>query len=103
MSELHHHEHDRGHPGVHGAPGGLAVSAGGYTLKAAPTVFEPGQEVEFGVRMLDPNGGAVTALDEQHEAPMRLIVVRRDRLRVGSLRCAPPSEGKGKPAGGGLV
>ena len=93
MSELHHHRHDGSHLGVHAAPGGLAVSAGGFTLKAAPTTFEPGREVEFGVRILGPNGGAVTNLDEQHEAPMHLIVVRRNLTHYQHLHPSPNADG----------
>jgi hypothetical protein len=54
------------------------VSAGGYTLKARPTVFEVGREEAFGVRIVDRAGREVRNLDEQHEQLMHLIVVRRD-------------------------
>jgi hypothetical protein len=67
-----------GHAGAHGTPGGLSISAGGYTLKAEPTVFEAGREEAFGVRILDRAGREVRDLDEQHEQLMHLIVVRRD-------------------------
>jgi hypothetical protein len=56
----------------------LSVSAGGYTLKAKPTVFEVGREEAFGVRIVDRTGREVRNLDEQHEQLMHLIVVRRD-------------------------
>lgn len=62
----------------HGAPGGLAVSAGGYTLGASPTVFEPGREEEFGIELLDGAGARVRDLAEQHGERMHLIVVPRD-------------------------
>jgi hypothetical protein len=67
-----------GHAGAHGTLGGLSVSAGGYTLRAMPTVFEAGREETFGVRILDRTGRGVRNLDEQHERLMHLIVVRRD-------------------------
>src|SRR5918998_1590657 len=72
------HEGHSGHAGAHGTPGGLSVSAGGYTLKAKPTVFEVGREEAFGVRIVDRAGREVRDLDEQHEQLMHLIVVRRD-------------------------
>jgi hypothetical protein len=72
------HEGHGGHAGAHGTPGGLSVSAGGYTLKATPTVFEVGREEAFGVRIVDRAGREVRDLDEQHEQLMHLIVVRRD-------------------------
>jgi hypothetical protein len=56
----------------------MSVSAGGYTLKAKPTVFEVGGEETFGVRILDQAGREVRDLDERHEQLMHLIVVRRD-------------------------
>jgi hypothetical protein len=72
------HEGHGGHAGAHGTPAGLSVSAGGYTLKAEPTVFEVGREEAFGVRILDRAGREVRELDVQHEQLMHLIVVRRD-------------------------
>jgi hypothetical protein len=50
------HEGHGGHAGAHGTPGGLSVSAGGYTLSARPTVFEAGREEAFEVRILDRPG-----------------------------------------------
>ena len=64
--------------GSHSTPGGLAVSAGGYTLRAEPTIFEVGGKETFGVRILDQAGREVHDLDEQHGQLMHLIVVRRD-------------------------
>ena|SRR3712207_798238 len=68
------------HTGAHGMPGGLAISAAGYTLRATPTVFEPGRQEEFSVRVLDEAGRQVRNLDEQHGQRMHLIVVRRDLM-----------------------
>ena len=39
--------HAGGHSAVHGAPGGLAVSAAGYTLQVSPKMFEAGREEAF--------------------------------------------------------
>jgi hypothetical protein len=72
------HEGHGGHAAAHGTPGGLSVSAGGYTLEARPTVFEVGREEAFGVRIVDRAGREVRNLDEEHEQLMHLIVVRRD-------------------------
>jgi hypothetical protein len=72
------HKGHRGRTAAQDSPGGLSVSAGGYTLEAQPTVFEVGREEAFGVRILDQAGQEVCELDEQHEQPMHLIVVRRD-------------------------
>jgi hypothetical protein len=62
------HEGHGGHAGTHGTPGGLSVSAGGYTLRARPTVFEVGREEAFEVRILDRAGREVRNLDEQHDS-----------------------------------
>ena len=78
MSETHHHKQGEGHHTVDVAPGGLAVSARGYTLEVTPTVFEAGREEAFEMRILDPEGRAVRDFDEQHEVRMHLIVIRRD-------------------------
>ena len=51
--------HARGHSAVHGAPGGLAVSAAGYTLQVSPKTFEAGQEEALGLRILDTGGLAL--------------------------------------------
>jgi len=70
--------HAGGHSAVHGAPGGLAVSAAGYTLQVSPKTFEAGQEEAFGLRILDRGGHGVRDFDEQHGEHMHLMVVRRD-------------------------
>ncbi len=78
MSEIHHDEHGEGHSTMHGAPGGLAVSAAGYTLEVGTKTFEAGREEQFGFRILDRDGRTVQDFDEQHGERMHLIVVRRD-------------------------
>ena len=60
------------------APGGLAVSADGYTLRlagAAPAAGTPG---ELSFQVLDGHGTAVTRFQTNHEKQLHLIVVRRD-------------------------
>lgn len=77
MNENREPRHE-GHGEAHGVPGGLAVSAGGYTLEATSTFFEPGRERTFGVRIVDEAGAEVRDLEEQHGERMHLIVVPRD-------------------------
>jgi hypothetical protein len=77
--------HTGGHSAVHGAPGGLAVSAAGYTLQVSPKTFEAGQEETFGLRILDRGGQAVRDFDEQHGERMHLMVVRRDLVHYQHL------------------
>jgi len=74
-------------------PGGLAVSVGGYTLEAAPTMFEAGREETFGIRILDLAGRVVRDLDEQHGVRMHLVVVRRDLTRYQHLHPSLGVEG----------
>ena len=68
------------HAGAHGMPGGLAISARGYTLRANPTLFEPGRQEVFSVQILDEAGREVRGLVELHGQRMHLIVVRRDLI-----------------------
>lgn len=94
MSAEHkgHGEHG-GHAGAYGTPGGLSISAGGYTLKAEPTVFEVGREEVFEVRILDPTAREVRDLDEQHEQLMHLIVIRRDLIHYQHLHPSLDEDG----------
>jgi hypothetical protein len=62
-----------GHAGAHGIPGGLSISAGGYTLKAEPTVFEAGREEAFRIRILDRAGREVRRAMEVGEEFRRPI------------------------------
>jgi hypothetical protein len=41
--------------------------------------LQPGQPNAFTFRIPDHTGQPVTSLDEQHEQPVHLIVVRRDQ------------------------
>ncbi|WP_334622356.1 hypothetical protein [Micromonospora sp. CPCC 206061] len=54
-------------------PGGLAVSADGYTLR--PVASQSG---EFAFRILDASNAAVTGFQTSHDKQLHLIVVRRD-------------------------
>ncbi|MBW0108224.1 hypothetical protein I4I84_05640 [Pseudonocardia sp. KRD-182] len=59
-------------------PGGLASSAGGYTLTPADVTLTPGTTQDLTFRITGPDGTAVTAFDVEHEKRMHLILVRRD-------------------------
>src|ERR671916_2500208 len=85
--------HAGGHSAVHGAPGGLAVSAAGYTLQVSPKTLEVGQEEAFGLRILDRGGWAVRDFDEQHGERMHLIVVRRDLVHYQHLHPSLGTDG----------
>ncbi|CAA9369792.1 MAG: FIG00995371: possibly secreted protein [uncultured Nocardioides sp.] len=68
--------HDAAAPATD-VPGGLAVSADGYTLTLDDAVLPAGdQELRF--RVLASDGKPLTAYDEEHEKELHLIVVRRD-------------------------
>ena len=60
------------------APGGLMVSADGYTLALDDTTLPAGGSVPLRFRVLGPDGAPVTAYDVEHEKELHLIVVRRD-------------------------
>src|SRR5439155_7718051 len=66
----------------HAAPGadvgGLAVSAGGYTLVADSTRFRAGVAAPFTFRVLGPDGKPLTAYVTAYDKPLHLVVVRRD-------------------------
>ncbi|HEV2791082.1 MAG TPA: hypothetical protein VGV69_07265 [Solirubrobacterales bacterium] len=66
-----------GHDSKH-EPAGLAVSAGGYTLRMSPTQVARGEDFELRFAIEDAAGEPVTEFDELHERRMHLIVVRRD-------------------------
>jgi len=59
-------------------PGGLASSAGGYTLTPTDPMRTPGTPEPFAFRITGPDGAAVTDFDVEHDKRMHLIVVRRD-------------------------
>ena len=85
--------HAGGHPAIHGAPGGLAVSAAGYTLQVSPKTFEAGQEEAFRLRILDRGGYAVRDFDEQHGERMHLMLVRRDLAHYQHLHPSLDTDG----------
>src|SRR5829696_323367 len=82
--------HAAGHSAARGVPGGLAISAAGYTLQGSSKTFEAGREEAFGLRILDRGGRAVREFDEQHGERMHLMVGRRNLFNFQPL---PPSWG----------
>ena len=58
--------------------GGLAVSAGGYTIVPEGDAFTAGQAGMLRFRIVAPDGVPVTSYATVHERPMHLIVARRD-------------------------
>jgi hypothetical protein len=85
--------HAEGHSAAHGAPGGLAISAAGYTLRGSPKTFEAGREEAFGLRILDRDGRTVREFDEQHGERMHLMVVRRDLVHYQHLHPSLGADG----------
>ncbi len=93
MNEMHHGEHSGEHFAMHGAPGGLAISAAGYTLDIGSKTFEAGRKETFEFRILDQTGRAVRDFDEQHGERMHLIVVRRDLVHYQHLHPSLEADG----------
>jgi hypothetical protein len=60
------------------APAGLMVSDGSYTLALAETSLPAGPATPLRLRILGPDGAAVTAFEESHDEELHLIAVRRD-------------------------
>jgi hypothetical protein len=58
--------------------GGLAVSAGGYTLVPMSTTLTAGASAPFRFRIHGPDGRPVTRFAIAHGRPMHVVVVRRD-------------------------
>ena len=85
-------EHREEHHKV-GAAGGLAASAGGYTLKIAWTPSERDLKGRLDFWILDRDGRAVGDFDEQHEQRMHLIVVRHDLSHYQHLHPSMSADG----------
>ncbi|WP_026820866.1 hypothetical protein [Arthrobacter castelli] len=59
-------------------PGGLMVSANGYTLEAESGLLPAGSGVELNFRIIGQNGEPVTAYEQSHDKKMHVIAVRSD-------------------------
>jgi hypothetical protein len=57
---------------------GLAATSDGFSVVAATDVLASGRPAPYRFQVLDDDGAAVTAYDEEHTKRMHLIVVRRD-------------------------
>jgi hypothetical protein len=73
--------------------GGLAVSAGGWTLAPLPADFAAGRAGEFRFQVRDGQGRPVTRFAVVHDKPMHLIVVRRDLTGYQHLHPAMAADG----------
>jgi hypothetical protein len=87
------HETDGGHSGAgheaagHGGepptasgPGGLAVSADGYTLRQLSEPPVAGRQGEYAFQILDAAAAPVTRFQVSHDKQLHLIVIRRDLI-----------------------
>jgi hypothetical protein len=75
------HDADGGYgsePAAAYGPGGLAVSADGYTLRQLGGAPVAGRPVEYAFQILDAAAAPVTRYTVSHDKPLHLIVVRRD-------------------------
>ncbi|MFI0448297.1 hypothetical protein [Actinomadura sp. 6N118] len=79
MSTTPHTTDHAGHHDHHASsgPGGLQVSADGYTLDLLDTIIQPG-EIDFRFRILGPDGHPVSAFTPIHDRELHLIVARRE-------------------------
>jgi len=64
-------------PTARSGPGGLAVSADGYTLRQLSAAPVAGQPAEYAFQILDA-AAPVTRFQVSHDKQLHLIVVRRD-------------------------
>ena len=83
MERCHGHSHDQHGPQQSGGheesvPGGVLVSARGFTLEPLRTRFEAGARSPFEFRIRDQTGATVTSFEHVHDAWLHLVVVRRD-------------------------
>ncbi|MBG0813827.1 hypothetical protein [Planomonospora sp. ID82291] len=74
-------------------PGGLQVSAGGYTLVPRTDVVEPGEKTDFRFSVVGPDGRPVTRFAVEHEKELHFIVVRRDLTRFQHLHPVRGADG----------
>jgi hypothetical protein len=75
-----HHQHGQSQVAARpeSVPGGVLVSAKGFTLEPLRTRFEVGVRSRFEFRIRDHGGNVVTRFEHMHDAGLHLIVVRRD-------------------------
>jgi hypothetical protein len=93
MNDAREDAHAGVHSAVHGTPGGLAVSAWGYTLQVGSKTLRASREEAFRFRILDKGGRAVREFDEQHGERMHLVIVRRDLVHYQHLHPSLGTDG----------
>lgn len=67
-----------GHEVVESGPGGLSVSADGYTLRRVSPPAAAGVAADFAFQIVDAHGMPVTRFQISHDKQLHLVVVRRD-------------------------
>jgi hypothetical protein len=90
------HGQPSGDGGDHAAgagPGGLAVSADGYTLLRLSPDLRPGVTGEFAFQIVDAHATPVTRFQISHDKPLHLVVVRRDLTGFQHLHPQMSSDG----------
>ncbi|WP_395576959.1 hypothetical protein [Streptomyces sp. BK79] len=98
-----HEEHTRpapepeegdGHGGHESTPpGGLQVSADGYTLDLATPRVTAGQRTELRFTVRDGDGRAVTAYQREHDKELHLILASRDLVTYRHLHPTRAADG----------
>jgi hypothetical protein len=83
MERSHEYGHDQHAPSQSGGdaesvPGGVLISARGFTLEPLRTRFEAGVRSRFEFRIRDYAGDIVASFEHVHDAGLHLVVVRRD-------------------------
>jgi hypothetical protein len=74
-------------------PGGLQVSAGGYTLDLATPRVTAGQRTELRFTVRDGDGRAVTAYQREHDKELHLILASRDLVTYRHLHPTRAADG----------
>jgi hypothetical protein len=72
------HDDEAAAPAADVLPAGLQISDGGYTLALGAPELPAGPATPLSLRILGPDGAAVTAFEESHDEELHLITVRRD-------------------------
>jgi len=75
------------------APGGLAVSQDGYTLRLASPTQPAGAPASLSFDVSGPDGRRLTDVTRSHDQDMHLIVVRRDLTGYQHLHPTQDAEG----------
>ncbi len=85
--------HSRHTSGAGSTPQGLQVSEAGYSLTAINAPGTAGEPGELSFRVVDAEGGPVTAYNELHTKDLHLIVVRQDTRHFRHVHPVMDSDG----------